>query len=417
MLAQAVILCGGLGTRLGQLTASTPKPMLPVAGRPFLDHLIQEVARFGVQRILLLAGRFGDQVVAAYDGVRKFGVEIAVRIEPNPLGTAGALRFARDDLDQEFMLLNGDSWIDANLTRFMGVWAGMRKVHPGLAATMLLQRVDNVGRYGSVTVSNDIVVSFVEKAETAEVTAGLINAGVYILDRAIVDRLPDGVVTSLENDVLPGLVASGDVAAYQAPPGSFFIDIGIPETFAAAERQLQEVRTRPALFIDRDGTLNVDDGYTHLPAKLVWMPEARDAILWANDNGYFVFVVTNQAGVARGYYDERAVLEFHRAMQRSLFEIGAHIDAIEWCPHHPQGVRDGFAKSCRRRKPEPGMLLDLMSAWPVDRQRSLMVGDTDSDLAAGIAAGVAVERYSGGPLLPLVREALSPLAHGQDGAS
>ncbi|MFC0283887.1 HAD-IIIA family hydrolase [Camelimonas abortus] len=407
MLAQAVILCGGLGTRLGELTASTPKPMLPVAGRPFLEHLIQETARFGVERILLLAGRFGEQVAAAYHGARRYGADIAVLVEPEPLGTGGALRFARNALDPTFMLLNGDSWIDADLTRFMADWEARRRARPQVKAALLLQHVDDAGRYGSVTAADGMVVAFAEKTAGASGRPGLINAGVYIIDRSVVDALPARGAASLEKDVLPGLASAGAVVAHAAQPGRFFIDIGVPETFAAAERGLQRARTRPALFLDRDGTLNVDAGYTHRPGDLQWNSGAREAIRWANDHGYFVFVVTNQAGVARGYYDGAAVLAFHRAMQRSLFEIGAHIDAIEWCPHHPEGTVAAFSHACRRRKPEPGMLLDLMAQWPVDRDRSLMVGDRESDMQAGAAAGVATALYTGGSLLELVRDRLA----------
>ena len=133
------------------------------------------------------------------------------------------------------------------------------------------------------------------------------------------------------------------------------------------------------------------------------MPDAREAVAYANARGFYAFVVTNQAGVAKGFYPESAIVQFHDAMQASLFEIGGHIDACEWCPHHPDGVIAEYRKQCERRKPGNAMLADLMTAWPVDLSRSIMVGDVESDMHAASAAGIKGVRYSGGSLLALLK--------------
>lgn len=406
MLSQALILCGGLGTRLGDLTATTPKPMLPVAGRPFLDHLIQETARYGITRIILLAGRFGEQIVAAYDGRELYGARIEVLVEPAPLGTGGALRFARDRLDAEFLLMNGDSWIEADLVTFARRWQLAKAAAPELAAQMLLQTVADAGRYGSVTLTGDRVSALLEKSPERAGKPGRINAGVYLLTCELVDALPPGIACSLEADVLPPLVSAGRVTAVPAPPDSYFIDIGIPETYTRVQTELPRHRTRPAVFFDRDGTLNRDAGYTHRIEDLEWMPGAREAIAEANEAGFYVFVVTNQAGVARGFYDEAAILAFHRAMQEQLAEIGGHIDALEWCPHHVDATVEAYRKHCDRRKPGPGMIDDLLKAWPVDRARSLLIGDTEADMQAAAAAGIRAVRYEGGSLQHLLQKSI-----------
>jgi len=116
--------------------------------------------------------------------------------------------------------------------------------------------------------------------------------------------------------------------------------------------------------------------------------------------------VTNQAGVAKGFYSEAAIVKFHEEMQAALFEIGAHIDAFEWCPHHPDGVVAEYRKTCERRKPGKGMLADLMAAWPVDSSRSLMIGDAESDMNTAAAAGIKGMRYGGGSLLALLKREL-----------
>lgn len=142
---------------------------------------------------------------------------------------------------------------------------------------------------------------------------------------------------------------------------------------------------RPAAFLDRDGVLNVDHGYTHRPEQLEWVDGAPEAVRLLNVAGYFVFVVTNQSGIARGYYDEDAVKSFHAHMQNDLASHGAHVDAFYYCPHHPEGTIKSLAVRCRCRKPGPGMLEQAAEEWPIDLSTSFLIGDKDEDMAAANA--------------------------------
>jgi D-glycero-D-manno-heptose 1,7-bisphosphate phosphatase len=164
---------------------------------------------------------------------------------------------------------------------------------------------------------------------------------------------------------------------------------------------------RPAVFFDRDGVLNEDNGYVFEICKLRWINGARKAIKAANDAGCFVFVVTNQSGVARGLYEESDIEALHEWMKDDLAKIGAHIDAFEYCPYHPEAIIERYRRASRRRKPAPGMINDLLKRFPVDLSRSILVGDKPTDLEAAQAAGVQGYLYSGGdvarflkPLLP-----------------
>jgi len=392
-LAQAVILVGGRGTRLGALTDSLPKPLADIAGRPFLDWQIEEVARFGFSKITLLAGYKADAIAERYAGRGVRGAVVEVLTEAEARGTAGALTLFADRLDPRFLLMNGDTLFPINLLD-LAARAGRTPV------TMALRRTAPDGRYGTVDVAEGgAILGF--RARSLD-SGGPINAGIYVIDHAIVDEIAPGRSVSLEAEIFPHLATEGRMrgALYDAP----FIDIGVPADLERAQREIPAMVRRPAVFLDRDGVLIVDDGYPHDPARIRWIAGAVEAVKRLNDAGYYVFVVTNQAGVARGLYPESQIAVAHRWMSGVLAEQGAHVDGFEYCAHHPQAPLAEWRRDCRRRKPAPGMIEDILSRWPIDRERSFLVGDKPSDLAAARAAGVAAHLFAGPDLLAFLAE-------------
>ena len=163
---------------------------------------------------------------------------------------------------------------------------------------------------------------------------------------------------------------------------------------------------QPAVFFDRDGVLNVDSDYLFEIDKFRWIDGAIEAVKAANDAGYFAFVITNQSGVARGFYQEADIHRLHDWMAEQLVAHDARIDAFEYCPFHPDGVVAPYRRNSERRKPQPGMIVDLLGKFPVDASRSFVIGDRPSDIEAARAAGLSGHLFAGGNLrdfiLPLL---------------
>lgn len=398
MIEQCAILLGGLGTRLGALTQETPKPLLHVGGEPFVDVLVGEAVRRGFRDILLLAGYKAGVVEAYIEGLAgrlPADCSVSVSIEPEPLGTGGALRWAGDLLAERFLLLNGDTWFDFN-------WLDLALV-AGDGAALAVRKVPVADRYESLRLGPAGQVEAMVERGGAEGPV-LINGGVYCLRKSDLADFPERF--SIESDLLPRLIDSSLLKA-RAYDG-FFLDIGIPEAFAAAQIDIPAHRTRPAVFFDRDGVLNQDDNYVGSADRFRWIPGAQEAVKLANDLGYYVFVVTNQAGVAHGFYGEDDVRALHNWIAHELRPSGAAIDDWRYCPFHPDGKVDAYRGSHPWRKPAPGMLLDLIDNWPVRRDGSILFGDQQSDLDAAAAAGIEAVRFAGGNLHDFVERYLAP---------
>lgn len=364
--SQAVILVGGKGTRLGALTTSTPKPLMPMSdGRPFLDHLIESVARQGVERILLLAGHFGDQITLRYGERIVGGATVSVIVEPEPAGTAGALRIAAQALDETFYLMNGDSIVDINL-RSLDLAAA------GALNAMAVRAVDNASRYGSVTVNAaNRVVRFEEKRLDLDDRPGLINAGVYLLRREVVDLI-DRTPMSIESDIFPLLAKNGAIVA--VPTEGYFIDIGLPDTLERAAIEVPRLAFRPLMLL-----VLAAPAKGEAPVDLVTWSRADDiyeVVRLADDDGWrvVVLVATPNAEVSDA---TRRRLVAELAAQGGFAEILA-------CPVDPAA-----------------MIASLLADGKTDRARSLIV-DASGGPAPSSAAGLGAMRFEGGSMRALI---------------
>ncbi len=383
---QAVILAGGRGTRLGEITRQVPKPMLPIGGRPFLDYLLEMVERHGYGDILLLGGYLGEVLEAAYDGRRIGAATIRVMRETVPLGTAGTLTIARAALDPRFLMMNGDAFFDINLRALE-----QASRESGATATLALRSVENAARYGRVVEEQGKVVAFLEKDATRP-GPGIINGGIYVLKREILDCVHD-LPCSLEQDVFPVLAERGEIRGHEFD--GYFLDIGLPETLEQGRRELPRARLRPAAVFDRSALVQSAGGD---PEAFQWTEGAIEAIRALNDRGYYVVVASRRSEGSRSTPGDGAARRLRAAMQEGLAAGGAHIDRF----YDEPGFAPGQAIDDGKAKPFSSLLFEAMSEWPIVRQQSFFIGETALDAETALSAGMESHVFDGGDLSRLV---------------
>jgi mannose-1-phosphate guanylyltransferase len=227
----AVVLVGGEGTRLRPLTETTPKPMLPLLGRPLLSYTFDHLRSAGANRVVLACG-YLPTLIAEYFGDRYDGVALEYRVEPEVLGTGGAIRFGAEGFRETFLALNGDCLREADIGTLVDFHHAM-----GAKATILLAHVSDPGRYGLVR-RDEVgrVTAFVEKPDASEIDTNLINAGLYVLEPEILDLIEPGVPVSIEREVFPALVEEGSLYALALP--GYWLDVGTPQSYLQAHFDL-----------------------------------------------------------------------------------------------------------------------------------------------------------------------------------
>jgi D,D-heptose 1,7-bisphosphate phosphatase len=395
-------MAGGRGTRIAAVASDLPKPMISVAGKPILAHQIACLAAQGFTDITLVTGYLGGVIEDYFGDGGDFGVTIDYFRETVPLGTAGAL-FKMADLTADFFVINGDLVFDIDFARLL-------EFHRAHGALATLVSHPNSHPYDSALLTTNNtgeVIAWSNKEDHRPIYKNIVNAGIHVIStRLIADAASTitGDKVDLDRDVLKPAIAGGGIFAYCTP--EYIKDMGTPERYAqvtadfTAGRVAAKNLSRPqkAVFLDRDGTLNVSAGFIRTPEALVLVADAAGAVKAINDAGYLAIVVTNQPVIARGEADFDDLAAIHAKLETDLGAGGAYVDDIFLCPHHPDkgfaNERAEYKVDCDCRKPKPGMLFAAAAKYHIDLAASWMVGDDDKDVAAGRAAGCKTAKIS-----------------------
>ncbi len=383
MVKQAIILCGGKGSRLGNLVAHVPKPMLEFLGRPYLMHLIRQIARMPIDEIILLAGYHGEQIFEKFDGSVINGVSIKVVVESSTRGTLGALINSFDHLHENFLVLNGDTHLNID---FMGLSKFWISNNGSAQACMVTGQVDENRRYGAVKFSGLHITAFSRPSECYG--RAYINLGVYIIKKqSLRPWLSIKSELSLERDFFPTLVDERKLLRWDVKDHQFF-DFGIPEDYNLFLSFMENNEKIPALFLDRDNTINYDAGYTYKLDDFRICNGVQSYIKKFSRQGYKVFIVSNQSGIGRGYYSEEDVWCFHRKIKSYLADFDIFLDDFYFCPHFVGSDNGKYNFDCGCRKPGIELFRRIEENWCVDIKNSVFIGDSITDELAAKNLGI-----------------------------
>jgi D,D-heptose 1,7-bisphosphate phosphatase len=386
--AKAMILAAGLGTRLRPLTDTIPKCLVPIDGRPLLGSWIVALGEAGVREARVNTHAHADQVRAYIDRVNAGGrLHLAESYEPELLGSAGTVTANADLADgaDEVIIVYADNFSDVDLRPMLA----FHRAHDD-PFTMLLFRAPDPRACGIAELDDaGRVVSFVEKPR--EPTSDLANAGVYVVSADAYREIAALGAFDIGFEVLPRFVGRMRGWAWDG----YYLDIGNPEALEKARRDAPGLRMRPpigrtgkrpAVFLDRDGTLIEQVHYLSDPGLVRLLPGAGETLRRLHDAGFASVLVTNQSAIGRGMLTESQLHLIHGEMNRQLAAEGTALDAIYYCPEAPAGD-DRTVIEHGDRKPGPGMLVRAAEELGLDLGASWMVGDMISDVLAGINAG------------------------------
>ncbi|WP_296732357.1 D-glycero-beta-D-manno-heptose 1,7-bisphosphate 7-phosphatase [Anaerovibrio sp.] len=402
-------MAGGRGTRISELFPDIPKPLIKIANKPVLEREIESLVKQGFSDIIITVSYLHEKIEEYFGTGERWGARIEYFVEDQPLGNAGALFKLREKLGKEpFLLLNADAMFDVDFNR-------MVKFHREHGGLITLFTHPNSHPYDSgliIADNSNSVVSWLTKEDIRpEYYKNRVNAGLHVINPIALDMLNidiekigtvdektgNTIKVDLDRQVLKPLCGTGKIFCYDSP--EYVKDMGTPDRFEAVCKDFENgvvtaknlANKQKAVFLDRDGTINIYKGFLHHIEDFELISGIAEAIIKINASGYLCIVATNQPVISRGEVTVDELDTIHKKLETELGLKGAYIDGLYYCPHHPHKGYEGEVPElkieCECRKPKPGMLFKAAKDYNIDLSKSYMVGDSENDIKAGLSAG------------------------------
>lgn len=358
-----VILAGGRGTRLGTLTKKVPKPLVKINGIPFIQHLINYYSKFDFENIYIIAGYKGELIKKKFHNKKFNLVKVICYVEKKRKDTGGALYELRNKSINDFILVNGDSFINVNLQKFFE----QKKINDNYIFLNKNSSHKENKKLNNLDITKNKFVFYNKNSK-------LMNSGVYFLKKNILKEIKNKKI-SLENEIMNKLIKKKKLKGIKT--NEDLIDIGIKKNFKKVEKLLLKKFKKPAIFFDRDGVINHDNKYVYKYKDFIFKKNILNTLKYLKK--YYLFIVTNQSGIARGFYKEDDFYLLHKKLKRNFIKKKIFFNDVLFCPHHPKGKIKKYKKKCLYRKPGNKMLEKILSSWNIDAKKSYMIGDSRSD--------------------------------------
>lgn len=389
------LLAGGFGKRIRAVDDSVPKPLIQVAGRPVIFRQIDQLLDRGLGEIVVIGGYKIEILDAAVK--KEFGSQVRVIAEPRPLGTGGCLSLVRPYLSDVNLVISGDLVFDFDVERLL-------TFHSRMGAELTLTTHPNSHPFDSDLIEADSFTNRVSAIYTRPHPpefrySNLVNASIAVVNRRVWDLISDDTELNFEKDLVKSCLAR-QWPVYSYRTSEYIADMGTPDRFTRAQEALSSGaasarslrKAQKAVFIDRDGVLNVYRDHIVSPDQITLETGVIEGLKELNRSDYLAIVVTNQPAAAKGLCSMTDIEEINKELETQLGNAGAKLDDIFICPHHPESGFVGEVKElkidCDCRKPRTGMFLAAAEKYHIDLKASFLVGDTTSDILAGQQAGI-----------------------------
>jgi D-glycero-D-manno-heptose 1,7-bisphosphate phosphatase len=362
-----VILAGGRGSRLGKITKSTPKPMIKFGKIPFIKYLINYYCKFNFEKIYIIAG-YKRYIITRY--FKKIpiinSIPIEIIQEKKPLGTGGALSLLKKKKINNFFLVNGDTYFEPSKTQLT------KMQNTNKIGAMLF--VKNINYKNNKILSNFIF----RKNKIIEGKGNLMNSGIYFFKKKIFNMVKKKK-SSLENNLIINLIKFKKIDIIFNKKKQFFIDIGTNKNYKFAKKNIFNHLVRPAFFFDRDGVVNELKPYISDMHNFKLRKNLIQTLKFLLKKNYYLFIITNQAGIAKGYFTEKKYLEFEKKIKIFLQKNNVYFHDVKYCPYHPKAIELKYKKNTKYRKPGNLMIGDIKKQWPINFSKSFFIGDQKTD--------------------------------------
>ena len=360
-----VILAGGKGSRIKRFLHNKPKPMLIFNNIYFLQYLINNFSKYPFDNIYILTGYKSDIIFKNFHNKTFNFTKIICLKEKKLMGTGGALLNLKKTKINDFVLINGDTIFDIDLKDFI---TSYKKNKIGCMAVASNRKNTNSYKLNNLTLKKSLL-SYKKKGN-------VMNGGIYFFKKKLINLIPNKP-SSLEDDILPLIIKKKLISGkfYK----NFFLDIGTPKYLKKAELSLKNYFNKPAAFLDRDGVINYDYGYVHNEKKFKFKNGVIKGLQYLIKKNYLIFLITNQAGIAKGIYTENDLYKLNTILKIKLLKKNIFFNDVQYCPFHPKGKIPLYIKQSNLRKPNNQMVKNVFKKFLIKKNKSFMIGDKISD--------------------------------------